>query len=237
MEARPAPSLLRPVVRRAFRTGRFYLVYGSGISCVLAVVLALSGGDAFATSFPLLLPIFGVVGSLGGLIVFSNDRIKGVLEYLLAYGVTPQQVFFSILVAALTLQAVVVGAGLTAGVVVYLANGRTLTANLALDFGLYSVPMSIASVIFAATVGTYWTTLSSPRSGMNSPIGLIPMIGILPSVATLFGITALAASGLAAQNDIYLVGGTVEAVIVVVVAVLLGGMNRFLRRERLLSPA
>jgi hypothetical protein len=97
--------------------------------------------------------------------------------------------------------------------------------------------MSVVSVVFAVTVGIYWTSLSSPRAGMNSPIGLIPMIGILPSLGVLLGITALAVVGVPSNMAILLAAGGIEAVIVVIVATLLGGMNRFLRRERFLSPA
>jgi hypothetical protein len=59
----------------------------------------------------------------------------------------------------------------------------------------YTLPMSYASQAFAATVGMYWSALSSPRQGLNSPIGLAPFIGILPTVATLGAVIALGIFG------------------------------------------
>jgi len=73
-------SLLSVTVRRASITGRFFLVYGTVITVVLGVILARVSGPSFASSYPLFLPIFGVVGSMGGLVVFTSDRTKGVLE-------------------------------------------------------------------------------------------------------------------------------------------------------------
>jgi hypothetical protein len=231
------PSLVGITVRRASVTGRFFLLYGTGASIFFGVVLGASGGTAFSSSFPLVLPIFGVTGSMGALVVFTNDRVKGVLEYLLAYGVSPRRLFASVLLATLTLTAIVLAFALGAGVGVYVARGHAISPTLALTLGIYTVPMSFAAAAFAATVGIFWTTLSSPRAGMSSPVGMVPMIGILPPLATLGGILALAVSGLGSTTNILILMGAAIGLLTAVVVTLLAMTGRLLRRERLLSPA
>jgi hypothetical protein len=230
-------SLTAVTVRRAFANGKFFLVYGTAMCLLLGVALGFSGGSAFVSSFPLFLPIFGVVGSMGGLVVFTNDRLKGVLEYLMAYGVTPRRIFLDTLVACFVLVAIVVGIGGSVSLGVYLARGQPATLSLALGLGGYAVPMSLASVAFAATVGMFWTSLSSPRSGMNSPIGLIPFIGILPSLVTVAGVVLLALAGYSSTTTFAQLDAAVVLAVTATVVLLIGRMDRLLRRERLLSPA
>jgi len=242
MQAAPtseAPlSLLGITLRRASVTGRFYLVYGSAVSVVLGASLALTGGGgSFASAFPLFLPIFGVMGSMGGLVVYANDRTKGVLEYLLAYGLSPRQLFANVIVTALALASIVLTVGVGVGVGLYIAKGYPLTSELVLGLGIYGIPMTLVSAGFAATVGVYWTALSSPRQGLNSPIGLIPFIGILPSLATLAAVVEFGlARGNSGSGVIGILGGAM-VLIAAVVLVLLMRIGTLLRRERMLSPA
>ena len=230
-------SLLSVTVRRASVTGRFFLVYGTAISLLLGVLLAHFSGPSFTSSFPLFVPIFGVVGSMGGLIVFTSDRTKGVLEYLIAYGYSPRRLFANVLLTTLVLVSIVVGIGVSVSLGVYFAEGHAATSKLAISLGLYAVPMTFACAAFASTVGVYWTTLSSPRMGINSPVGLIPFIGILPALVTLFAIVALSISGPLSTDTLLLILGSAMGLVALLVAVLLVGMGRLLRRERFLSPA
>jgi len=232
------PSLLAITIRRASVTGRFYLVYGSIVSSVLGVSLVLAAGQgSFASVFPLFFPIFGVMGSMGGLVVYANDRTKGVLEYLLAYGFSPRRLFANVLATALALASIVLAVGIGVGVGLYIAKGHSFTVELALALGIYAVPMTLASAAFAATVGVYWTALSSPRQGMNSPIGLVPFIGILPSLATLGVVVELGLSGKNSGSTTVEVLAGAMALMAVVVLVLLARIGTLLRRERMLSPA
>jgi len=231
------PSLVRITIRRAVTSGRFYLVYGVIVSLVLAASLSVASGSSFASAFPLLLPIFAVVGSMGALVVFTNDRLKGVLEYLLAYGATPRRIFLDVLLTVLLLVSVILVAAVGGGLALYLARHHGIPVVLALDLALYAVPMSYVSAAFAATVGMFWTSLSSPRAGMTSPLGLVPFIGILPSLGTLGLLAALGLEGRASPASFAIAGEGMVALVAAVVAVLVGSMDRFLRRERLLSPA
>ncbi|HEY1197838.1 MAG TPA: hypothetical protein VGG32_03825 [Thermoplasmata archaeon] len=231
------PSLLGITVRRASVTGRFFLVYGTAISLLLGCLLAYFSGPSFASSYPLFVPIFGVVGSMGGLTVFTSDRTKGVLEYLIAYGYSPRRLFADVLLTTLVLVSIVVGIGVSVSLGVYFAEGHTVTSTLTIGMGVYAVPMAFACAAFASTVGVYWTTLSSPRQGINSPVGLIPFIGILPALVTLFAITAIALSGPVSTTTLLLILGSGTGLVAIVVIVLLVSMGRLLRRERFLSPA
>jgi hypothetical protein len=230
-------SLLSVSVRRASVTGRFFLVYGTVISLLLGVLLAHFSGPAFSSSYPLFLPIFGVVGSMGGLVVFTSDRTKGVLEYLLAYGYSPRRLFANVLLTTLILVSIVVGVGVSVSLGVYFAEGHTVTSTLAIGLGVYAIPMTFACAAFASTVGVYWTALSSPRQGINSPVGLVPFIGILPALATLFAIVAVALSGPLSTTTLLLILGSAMGLVAIFVIVLLVSMGRLLRRERFLSPA
>jgi len=230
-------SLLSVTVRRASITGRFYLVYGSFISTLLGVILAHFSAASFSASYPLFVPIFGVVGSMGGLVVFTSDRTKGVLEYLIAYGYSPRRLFADALLTTMALVGVVMGISVSASLGVYFAEGNPVTSNLVIGVGVYAVPMAFACAAFASTMGVYWTTLSSPRQGINSPVGLIPFIGILPALVTLLTIVALTLSGPLSTDTLLLVLGSAMGIVAFLVIFLVAGMGRFLRRERFLSPS
>lgn len=231
-------SLLGITIRRASVVGRFFLIYGSAVSVLLGVSLALAAGKgSFASTFPLFLPIFGVVGAQGALVVYVNDRTKGVLEYLLAYGFSPRRLFATVLVATLALASIVLVVAVGVGVGVYLAKGNPFTSQLALALGVYAIPMTLASAAFAATVGVYWTALSSPRQGLNSPIGLMPFIGILPSLAALAVVVELEISKRASGAEVVAVLAGAAALLATIVLVLLARIGTLLRRERMLSPA
>jgi len=235
--ARLPRSLLSVMLRRASISGRFFLVYGTVLSVFLGVILAHFSASSFSSSFPLFVPIFGVVGSMGGLLVFTSDRTKGVLEYLIAYGYSPRELFANVLLTTLIMVSIVVGVGVTASLGVYFAEGNPLTSDLAVSVGVYAIPMTFACAAFASTVGVYWTTLSSPRQGINSPIGLIPFIGILPALVTLFVIVSIRLSGPLSTGTLLIVLGSAMGIVALLVIVLLVGMGRLLRRERFLSPA
>lgn len=229
-------SLVGITVRRSFATGRFYLVYAIVMSLIFVIAMGFAGGASFDTVVPLLLPVFAVVGSMGGLTVFTNDRLKGVLEYLMAYGISPRRLFVNILLASMVLLTTVLGFALGVGLGLLVARKHAVAFDFALLLIVYALPMSYASVAFAATVGMFWTSLSSPRTAINSPIGLAPLVGILPSMATLFAVVALSATGHASGLYINLVFGGAVGLIAVVVILLLSMIGRLLRRERLLSP-
>jgi hypothetical protein len=231
-------SLLGITIRRSITVGRAALIYGTGMSLLLAIALGFSSNMGFSAGFPIFLPIFATVGSMGGLTVFTSDRLKGVLEYLMAYGISPRRLFVNVLLASLLLVTILLGIVLGVGLTVFLVRGNTISDLLVFLLVLYTLPMSYASAAFAATVGMYWSALSSPRQGLNSPIGVIPFIGILPSFATLGTIVALGVFGKVSPASSFIIVTSAALVLVAAfVVALLGMIGRFLRREQLLSPA
>jgi hypothetical protein len=227
------PSQLAITIRRGFVLGRFYLLISIAYLVFFGVVLSSDTGDAYAAGTALFLPMFGVIGAMGGLMVFTGDRMKGVYEYLLCYGVSPRRLFVNVLVTTLVLASVVLGISLPIGLGVYIFRGNTISTVYVIFIGLYALPMSYASAAFAAMVGMFWTSLSSPRQGINNPITVILLIGMAPSIITL----AIASTVGALYGAPYILLVTSVSVVLVVAAVflLLSQVGRLLPRERLLS--
>lgn len=231
-------SFLGLTVRRSFVQGRLYLIYGMGMSALVGLALGAVGGAAFTDAYPLILPIFTVVGAMGALMVFSSDRLKGVVEYLMAYGVSPRRQFLNVLLASLVLVTVVLAVALGVSLTVHLARGGSVPGSMLELLAVYAIPMSYASAAFATTIGMFWTALSSPRFGISSPAGLAPFFGILPPVATLGSIAYIGVmAGSVADSTFVTVTGVAMALVAATVGVLVRMTGRLLRRERLLSPA
>jgi hypothetical protein len=231
-------SLLRITIRRSITIGRAGFIYGTAMSLLLGISLALSSENGFSAGFPIILPIFASVASMGGLAVFTSDRMKGVLEYLMAYGVSPRRIFVNVLLASLVLVTILISIALGIGLGIFLARGNSVSNVLLELLVFYTLPMSYASAAFAATAGMYWSALSSPRQGLNSPIGVAPFIGILPSVATLGAVVALGIFGNDSTGSSFIIATSISlGLVATFVVVLLGRIGRFLRRERLLSQA
>jgi hypothetical protein len=224
------PQLLGVTVRRSITIGRVFLVIALAYAIAITGITSIASGGSAAYAIAVFLPVFAVVGSMGGMMVFTNDRLKGVFEYLIAYGVSPRRLFANVLVATLTLTTIVLGFSLALGFGIYFATGHAYSVALLEILAAYTLPMSYASVAFAATMGMFWTSLSSPRSGMASQVGLVPILGIAPPLATLvfLGVTG-------APSLVIAVGAVV--LLTAVVLSLLVLIRRLMPLERLLSPA
>jgi hypothetical protein len=219
-------------IRRTLRIGRLYLAIGTFISVLLTAILLTRGhhAAAFNTTYPLELPIFAILASTGGLLTFTSDRTKGVFEYLIAYGVRPRALFVNGLLATMALTGILLGVALVIGLGLALATGVAITGGLEQSLALYTVPMSFAGALFTTTVGMIWTTVSTPRTGINSPVGLAPMVGIAPTVLVLVVAETLPSS------EFYVFTTGAAAAILAVVVVLLAASSRLMGRERFLSP-
>ncbi len=222
-------SLLPVTVRRSIGLGRVYLGIGTVFSLLLSLILA-SHPAQFSSVFPLEIPMFATMGSLGSLMVFTADRTKGVFEYLIAYGTRPPTLFANAVLAAVALAGIVLGAALVVGLGAFVASGGVLSVSLAKTLGFYTVPMSLAAALFATTAGMYWSTLSAPRAGMNGPVGIAPLLGVGPTILV------LVAAESAPPSEFYPITVTAAAILAGVVLVLVGLSGRLMRRERFLSP-
>jgi len=219
-------------VNRTLRVGWRYLVIGTAIPLILTIELLISSNRAivFPTTFPLEVPIFAVLGSTAGLMTFTSDRAKGVFEYLLAYGIQPRTLFMNGLLAALAMSAIILSTSLAIGVGGAVAEGVALKWNFEEAILLYTLPMAFAGALFTSTIGMIWSSVSSPRSGFNSPVGIAPMFGVAPTILVLIIAETVPTS------EYYWVTGGAAAIIVVAVLVLLALSARLLGRERFLSP-
>ncbi len=153
----------------------------------------------------------------------------------MAYGIDPRRLFANVLATSLIMVSVVVTITSGGGLALYLARGHPWTLGLVEAWALYGVPMSYATAAFAATVGMYWTTLSSPREGMSSPLGLVPLIGILPALGVIFAVGVLATGGASSTTEA-LVAILGAVVVAAVTLALIASAGRLLHRERFLSP-
>lgn len=224
--------LAATTIRRTLSIGKVYLAIGTALSLLLSVVLLVTprASMLFATTYPLELPLFAILGSTGGLMTFTSDRTKGVFEYLIAYGVSPRALFLNGLVATAAMTGIILGLSLAIGLGAATARGVPLEGSLEQAIAFYTIPVSIAGALFTSTVGMIWSSISTPRTGINSPVGIAPMLGVAPVILVL-----ILAEG-APRSDYYYI--TVGAA----VAILGGAMgllalsSRLMGRERFLSP-
>ncbi len=219
-------------LRRGLLAGRFYVTIGVVVSLILTVALLRSahGTTEFVAVFPLEIPLFASLGSMGGLMLFVGDRSKGVLEYFISYGVRPRTLFINSLLVTTALTTLVLGGSLAVGLGGYLATGNVLSTDLQNSLLGYTIPMAYASALFASIGGIIWSSLSTPRAGMNTPVGFAPMLGVAPPVVVL-----IVAEGVdkSAYYDVTL-GASFGFLALVVL--LLVASSRLMDRERYLSP-
>ena len=227
----PVPSLAVVTFRRGLVTGRLYLGIAVMVTLILTVILLRTahGPTAFLTTYPLEVPLFATLGAVGGLMMFVSDRSKGVLEYLISYGVRPARLLANALLTTVGLSTIVLGAALLVGLGGFVVTGHAITPDLVNAVLGYTIPMTYAASLFAAICGMVWSSLSSPRTGMNSPVGVAPLVGIAPPLAVL-----LLAESVARDQYYYVTVGAAVGVLVVVVLMLLASA-RLMGRERYLS--
>jgi len=226
-------ALAGTTIRRTIVIGWRYLAIGTGLALLLSLILLVAtkhGGTAFSMTFPLEIPLFAVLGSMGGLMTFTSDRTKGVFEYLIAYGVRPRGLFTNGLLATAAMSAIILGLALLVGLGAASARGVPLTTDMLKAIALYTVPMSFAGALFTSTVGMIWSSISTPRAGINSPLGIAPMFGVAPTIFVL-----IAAESAPTVDYYYITVGASLAIIAAVVA-LLAMSARLMGRERFLSP-
>ncbi|MDG7007143.1 MAG: YhfC family intramembrane metalloprotease [Nitrososphaerota archaeon] len=229
-------SIVRTTIRRSMSFGRVYL--GMGILLPLLIMLPLSGaaGTASAQDLPvlealpaLIIPMFAVLGSVGGLLVFTSDRSKGVYEYLIAYGVDTSTVFWSTIAATVVLASIPLAAGIAeSSLALYFGDGVSVSFVEILVF--YTIPLSLAAAAFMCAAGMIWSALTTQMAGVNSPAGIAPILGIAPVLAVLLVATR------AGSLFVYVAGGASVLLLVVAAAMVYLGTRKMVR-ERFLSNA
>lgn len=233
-------ALVSTNFRRAFSFGKIYVGIGMVIPLLLVAELSAAGSAATAAStpagplvgelFPLLLPVFTVLGASGALMIFASDREKGVYEYMLAYGVDVPTIFWSVIAATMGLVALVLAGSLAVSVgALAFTDGSALTAVFGELVVFYTLPLSFAAAMFMTMAGMLWSQLTARRPGVNSPVGIAPLLGIAPVLAVL-----ILAVGPGSAHILYVVGGASVAMILAVAAMASVAGGR-MQRERFLS--
>jgi hypothetical protein len=232
-------SLAYTNFRRAANVGKIYLILSVAISILISAEFsfihanssASSVVPSFVSALPaLILPAFTVIGSFGSLMIFVSDKDRGVYEYLIAYGVNPSKIFWSIVAATVGLVSIVLAIDISINLGATLVSGGVSITYLELIF-FYMIPISYAMSMFMSMVGMIWSFLAVRRTGINSPVGVVSIIGIIPVFIVL-----LVSLALPPGYMIYF-AGSVSIALFVAVGFLIRLSNQKLVRERFLSNA
>ncbi len=205
---------------------------GIALSLLLALeftFLTRRAGARLDEVYPLILPLTVVLGSVGGLWLYTGDRRKGVYEYLIAYGIDVSTIFLSIIVATVGLATLVLASSVLIMVAVYLAMGVHTTLGLIEIILLYTLPLSYSSPVFMSMAGMTWSALTTRVTGVNSPVGVAPLLGIAPPLVVIV-LSAVAGPSLSGYVAI-LVSASVVGLTLVMALV----ADRKMVRERFLS--
>ncbi len=228
-------DISRQVFVRSARMGLSYVV----LSLVMAVFLTVSFGiagragnivasngqvlDFGSTLSYIVVPfaaIFGLLITTPTYLLFVNDKNTGVLEYLLAVGMSQRDVFKGYLKAALMLSlvailpALAINAALSSSGIV----GAGLAGGLALVTGLADVSM----VMFLMTA---FGSMQRKPTGMNSPVGItIGIVIVMPELLLQFVLGAA----------VVWLDLAIALAVLVTAAVLLSSVDKLIMREKLL---
>ena len=96
---------------------------------------------------------------------------------------------------------------------------------------IYTIPLSYTVAMFTTMIGTIWSSLTTRRAGVNSPVGLAPIFGVLPLTVV------LVISEIIGTSYLTIFTGGVSAALLVVVAVTIFASNKRMVRERFISAA
>jgi ABC-type transport system involved in multi-copper enzyme maturation permease subunit len=236
-------SLVQTNFKRAISFGSIYLIIGIVISFLTGglitgllsneVALAEASADIpliASQMFPLMLPLYAVMGSFGGLMVFVSDRTRGVYEYLIAYGVNVYEIFWSTLLVTLGLVTIVLGISITGNIAIILLMGGSIQPAMIEMLLIYTIPISYTSVAFMTMAGMMWSSITRRVAGVNSPIGVSTLLGMAPVLTVV-----LLSSLFTGSNTFMLLVGGVSLILVALVIAMMVLANKKMNRERLLS--
>lgn len=218
--------------KRALSYSKVYVATAIALSLLLTAEFTLftrRSGMTLAAIYPLIAPLSVVVGSVGGLWLFTSDKGKGVYEYLIASGVDVSTIYTSTLVSTVALATLVLGSSMAIMAAAFAVAGIHVTSGLLETLLLYTLPLSYSSPIFMSVAGMTWSTLTTRVTGVNSPVGVAPILGIAPVLS------ATVLSAIAGPRFSGYVAILVSAAVIVLTAVTSVVADRKMARERFLS--
>jgi hypothetical protein len=226
-------SLTAVNFKRSINYGKTYLILGIAIAVVMMATLSLSGGAAagavLSSTFPLIVPMFAVIGGMGALMIFTSDKVKGVYEYLIAYGINPFAIFWSIVASAVGLTCIVLAITVPLSIIVFVAVAGSISPVFGLLILYYTIPLSIAASMFITMAGMIWSSLSTRKAGLNSPVGAAPILGIAPVLVVLLISTTVDPA------YVLYIAAAVSGALILLVILLIGVATKKLVRERFLA--
>lgn len=193
-------------LRRSVATSKAYLIFGLALPLLMTVLFfvignrehasalaaayglppSTSGGGILVYTFiPSVIPLAAVIGSFSPLLVFVNDRSRGVYEYLLAFGRKPAEIFIGLVISVIVLSVALIAVPVAvAGSLIYISSGALL-GRLMTEILVYSLPVGFVAPLFISAISVMWVSLTKRMQFVNSPIGIAPLFGLLPVVAVL----------------------------------------------------
>lgn len=193
-------------LRRSLTSSRAYLIIGLVIPLIMIGTLYLTvrgaGSSALAARYglpssvgagaillysivPAVIPLGAVIGSFSPLLLFVNDRSRGVYEYLLAFGKRPSDIFASLVVSVVVISTILVAVPFCITLVLIWLEGPVLVGPYLIEGAIYSIPMSFIVPLFITGIAAIWVSLTKRVQFVNSPIGVAPMFGLIPVMIVL----------------------------------------------------
>ena len=227
-------DISRQVFVRSSRMGVMYVVIGLIMGVVLTVVLDLAGSvgtvvqngttfDVGAFTGSILVSfgaLVGVVAATPVFFLFVYDKNAGVLEYLLAVGMSQREVFSGYLKGALELAAAVMAPSILLNLALS-PNGLVFRSESA----VISLVLGLADVALVTVLMSAFSSMQRRPSGMNSPLGV--GVGIIPVFPGLI-------LGALVGPLVFWLEGAIALIILAVAVALLLSLDRFVSREKFL---
>lgn len=234
-------------LRRSLTSGKAYLILGLVIPMIFIATLysagrtmsssviektyglppSVSGGAILvATLVPTLIPLATVIGSFSPLLLFVNDRSRGVHEYLLAYGKKPSDIFLALVVSVIAISAILLAVPLLVAFGLIYATGQILVGQFVEECIVYVLPVGFVTPLFISGISAIWVSLTKRVQFVNSPIGIAPMFGLLPVVVILI------ISEIERGREALLFTGIASVLLVAATATIFVLASKLLRGER-----
>jgi hypothetical protein len=228
-------DISRQVFVRSLRMGVVYVV----LSIILAAFITFSFGIGaragnvvesngrvfdFRSVFGLMLipfvAIFGLIITTPTYLLFVNDKNAGVLEYLLAVGMSQRDIFKGYLKAALLLSLIPM-------VLALVVSMATSTSGLlySIGTGTLAAVTGLADVALVTFLMIGFSAMQRKPTGMNSPLGIT--IGVLLMLPEFFLLFLL-------QGAIVWLDIGVAVVLATTAFILLLSVDKLIMREKLL---
>ena len=222
------------VIRRTARMGALYLIIALAMGLILTATFSLvpaNVGTTNGTQAPidvtaylqsLTVPFVGLVALIAATpvnMLFVLDKNAGVLEYLLAVGMSQREVFKGYLKAALAIGGLAMAPSVLLNVAVH---GATVTTAEVVGLGVMT---AVAVVSLVTVLMTSFSSMQRKPTGMNSPLGIgVGVVAIIPEM--------LLGAVLGAYSLLF--DAIVGAAVLVVALGMLFSIDRLISREKLL---